>query len=154
MAQLVRSVINRRFTAAVEMDSPHAGGSGDVNTLVAVMIVRMSSRIRTFLLGAMLLLVPVQGTAAALADLLCDPGAQVRSVHANGVHDRDTGQVAERDKDSTGGNPLWHAFHGTFFGPGSVGLPVAATDSPSWARPPEASYDRFVAEQPYPPPLA
>jgi hypothetical protein len=114
----------------------------------------MAARLKTLLLAAMLLVMPLQGAAATLAGLLCDPGAQMHKVLANGGHDRDTPQDGEQDKDNAGANPVWHPFHGTVLGPVVETLPAAASDSPSWAHAPDISYALFVPGLPQRPPLA
>lgn len=115
---------------------------------------RMSVRVKEFLLTALLLLVPLQGAAATLAGLLCDPAGQMHEMHANGGHDRDTPQNGEPHEGNAGGDPVWHSFHGAVLGPVVVTLPTPAPHFPSRVFAPDASYHWFVPEQPQPPPLA
>lgn len=119
-----------------------------------VKMARMSARLKEFLLAAVLLVMPLQGAAATLAGLLCDPGAQMHTPHANGGDDRGTGHNGDQDQGNTGGNSAWHPFHGTVFGAAIVTVLPAAPDFPPRALAPDTSYDRFVPEQPQRPPLA
>lgn len=101
-----------------------------------------------------LTVMPLQGAAATLAGLLCDPGAQMHEPHANGGHDRGAHQEGDQDKDGTSGNSVWHPFHSTVFGTVAVTLTVAAPDIPFRAFAPDSLHDLFVPERPQRPPLA
>ena len=119
-----------------------------------VKMTRMSVRLKDLLLAVLLLLMPLQGAAATLAGLLCDPAAQMHAMHANGGHDRDMPQDGGQYEEKAGGDPVWHPFHGVVLGPVIVTLPSPAPHFPSRAFAPDASYDWFVPEQLPPPPLA
>jgi len=119
-----------------------------------VKMARMSVRLKELLLAALLLLIPLQGAAATLAGLLCDPAAQMHAMHANGGHDRDMPQDGEQYEEKAGGDPVWHSFHGVVLGPVVVTLPAPAPHFSSRAFAPDASYDRFVPERLQRPPLA
>lgn len=114
----------------------------------------MISLAKRLVLAAVLAVMPLQGTAATLAGLLCDPGAQMHGMHANDGHDRGASQDGDQDKGNTGGIPVWHPFHGAVFGTGVAALPAAAPDFSFRALAPDPSHDLPVLEQPQRPPLA
>jgi len=114
----------------------------------------MSVGLKQLLLVAVLLVMPLQGFAAALANLLCHPAAQVHAVHANGGEDRGAHQDGDQDQDRTGGNSVWHSFHGTVFAAPVAALPATARDFPVRASAPDLLHDLFFPEQPQRPPLA
>jgi hypothetical protein len=114
----------------------------------------MSGWSRKCVLLLVLTVMPLQGVAATLADLLCDPGGQMHEIYSNGGHGHGTPQGGDQNTDNAGANPVWHPFHGTVLGPAVVISPVAAPDSPLRAHTPEISYDPFVPELPQRPPLA
>ncbi|MBI3041784.1 MAG: hypothetical protein HYY78_03055 [Betaproteobacteria bacterium] len=113
----------------------------------------MTGRFGKFALLLALAVMPLQGTAATLAGVLCDPGAQ-HQMHANDGHDRGAHEDGDQDKGNTGGNSAWHPFHSTVFGTVVVTVPATAPDLPQRALAPDPSHDLFVPEQPQRPPLA
>lgn len=118
------------------------------------MSVQAKERMKALLLAAALLLMPLQGTAAAVAGLLCDPGTQTHMPQANGGGDRGAHQNGDQGQGNTGGSSAWHPFHSTVFGTAVVTAPAPAPDFPPRAFAPDTAYDRFVPEQPQRPPLA
>ena len=119
-----------------------------------VTIIWMSVHLKKFLLVAVLLGVPLQGAAATLASMLCDPGAQMHEIPVKGGNDRHTHQDGDQDKGYSDGNFVWHPFHGTVLGGVAVTLLAPAQDIPFWALAPDTPYDLFIPERPQRPPLA
>lgn len=114
----------------------------------------MSLWLKTLVLAAALLVVPLQGIAATLSVLLCDGEAQMHAMHANGGHDRGTHQDINQDEGSTSGSSAYHPCHNSVSAPLVVTLLAAAPDFPVRAFVPDTLYDLFVPEQPQRPPLA
>jgi hypothetical protein len=121
---------------------------------ILVKMARMSVRLKELLLAVLMLLMPLQGAAATLAGLLCDPAAQMHEMHANGGHERGTPPDGEQHEQNAGVNPVWHPFHGTVLGPVVVISLTPAPRFPSRAFAPDASSHWFVPEQLQRPPLA
>ena len=113
----------------------------------------MSFWLKTLVLAAALLVMPLQGIAATLSVLICDGEAQMHAMHANGGQDRGTHQDSNQDEGSASGNSAYHPCHNTVSAPLFVTLLPAAPDFPVRAFAPDSLYDLFVPEQPQRPPL-
>jgi len=121
---------------------------------VSVTIICMSPRLKTLVLAAALLVMPLQGIAATLSDLLCDGEAQMHAMHASGGPDRGTHQDSSEDAGGTSGNSVYHPCHNTISAPLVVTFLAAAPAFPVRAFVPDTLYGLFVPEQPQRPPLA
>lgn len=114
----------------------------------------MSLWLKKLVLAAALLVMPLQGIAASLSDLLCDGEAQMHAMHANGGHDRGAHQDSTQNEGSTSGNSAHHPCHNTVSAPLVVTLLPDAPDFPILAFAPDPLHDLFVPDRPQRPPLA
>lgn len=114
----------------------------------------MSLWLKTLVLAAALLVMPLQGIAATLSVLLCNGEAQMHAMHASGGQDRGTHQNSNQNEGSTSGNSAYHPCHNTVSAPLVVTLLATAPDFPVRAFAPDTLFDLFVPEQPQRPPLA
>ena len=121
---------------------------------VSVTIICMSPWLKTLVLAAALLVMPLQGIAASLSDLLCDGEAQLHAMHASSGPDRGMHQDSNQDAGGTSGNSTYHPCHNTVSAPLVVTFLTAAPDFPVRAFVPDTLYGLFVPEQPQRPPLA
>jgi hypothetical protein len=114
------------------------------------------SRLKTLVLAAALLVMPLQGIAASLSDLLCDGEAQMHAMHASSGPDRGTHQDSNHNQDAggTSGNSVYHPCHNTVSAPLVVTFLAAVPAFPVRAFVPDTLYGLFVPEQPQRPPLA
>ena len=133
---------------------------GDVSNRVAryspvsVTIICMSLWLKTLVLAAALLVMPLQGIAASLSVLLCNGEAQMHAMHANGGHDRGTHQDGNQDEGSTNSDSAYHPCHNTASAPLVATLLATAPDFPVRELAPDSLLALFVPEQPQRPPLA
>lgn len=114
----------------------------------------MSLWLKTVVLAAALLVMPLQGIAATLSVLLCGGEAQMHAMHANGGQDRGTLQENNQDEGGASGNSAYHPCQNTVSAPLFVTSLAAAPDFPVRAFAPDRSPKLFFPEQPDRPPLA
>ena len=115
----------------------------------------MFPRLKTLVLAAALLVMPLQGIAATLSDLLCDGEAQMHATHASGGPERGTHHDSNQDADGTNGNSVYHPCGNHIVSaPPISNLPAALPDFPVQAFAPDPFHDLFLPDRPQRPPLA
>ena len=115
----------------------------------------MSRWLKELVLGAALLVIPLQGIAATLSLLLCHGEAQKLAMHANGGHDHGTYQDSNQDEGGTVGHHAYHpCCHFSASVPPVEALPAATLDFSVRTFAPDSLYGLFVPELPQRPPLA
>lgn len=122
---------------------------------VSTTINRMSLSLKKLVLGAALLLMPLQGVAATLSVLLCHDKGQAHVVHHNDTGDRPMVDDSQPDNGGIGGNPAYHPCCHNLVSAAPIAAPLAA--QPKFAVRafvPDAILDLFVPDRPQRPPLA
>jgi hypothetical protein len=122
---------------------------------VSVTIICMSPRVKSLVLAAALLVMPLQGIAATLTYLLCHGETKAHGMHSPGSADRGAHQGAPQDEGDTSSyvahNPCCNH---SVSAPPIAKLPAALPDFPVQALAPDLLHDLFLPDRPQRPPLA
>lgn len=124
-------------------------------TAVSATIYCMSLSLKKLVLGAALLVMPLQGIAATLTVLLCQGDAKAHVMHSPGSAAHGAHQGGQQDESGTGSPVANHPCCNHIDSASSVvNSPAALPDFQIRAFAPDPWYDLFVPEQLQRPPLA
>ena len=122
---------------------------------VSVTIICMSPWLKTLVLAAALLVMPLQGIAATLTYLLCHGETKAHGMHSPDSADRSAYQGAPRDEGDTSSNVAHNpCFNHIVSAPPVANLPAALPYFPVQALAPDPLHDLFLPDRPQRPPLA
>lgn len=114
----------------------------------------MANWLRKLVLVLALAVMPLQGVAATLSNLICHD-KQMHALHDQDSHDHSVNRDSHQDEGGTTGNHANHpCFHYTVSAPPVVTLPAAQPDFPVRASVLHDLHDLFIPERPQRPPLA